>query len=82
MGLRYGYAHTKEDAFKKRDLFRTIPRKYSKRANQFIDQFEQRYGSLECAGITQNKIDNFEGFLDQREVCEPLIEWVIDKCNE
>ncbi len=82
LGFRFGYEHSKQDAFQIRDVFRTIPRKYSKVANQLIDQFKNKYGSLECSGIIQGEINGFDGFLKQREACQPLIEWVAEKSSE
>ncbi|MEA1876523.1 MAG: C-GCAxxG-C-C family protein [Bacteroidota bacterium] len=82
LGLRFGYEHSKQTAFKRSDIFRTIPRHYSKVANQLIDQFKAKYGALECVGITGEKIDGFESFLEQRENCQSLIEWVAEKASE
>jgi C_GCAxxG_C_C family probable redox protein len=82
IGLQFGYVHSKEDAFKMRDMFRTIPRKFAKISNKFIDQFEEKYGSLECEGIAQGKFKGFDDFLKQREECQPLIDWVVEKIIE
>ena len=79
LGLQFGNEHTKEDAFKKRNLFRTMPRKFSKITNKLIDQFEERYGTLECEGISEGRFDAFEDFLKQREKCQPLIDWIVEK---
>ncbi len=78
LGYQYGYAHSKEDAFQMRDLFRTIPRKYAKAANRLIDQFESRYGALECEGILQHKIQGFDDYVEQRKTCENMIDWVAE----
>jgi len=82
LGLQLGYVHSKKDAFKMRDIFRTIPRKFAKPANKFIDLFEEKYGSLECQGIAGKKFENFDEFKKQRDKCQPLIEWVVEKIVE
>lgn len=78
LGLQFGNEHTKEDAFKLRNIFRTIPRKFSKITNELIDQFEERYGSLECEGIVGKKFDGFDDYLNQRDECQPLVNWIIE----
>ena len=78
LGFQYGYEHSKAEAFQMRDIFRTIPRKYAKAANRLIDQFESKYGALECAGILKHKIQGFDDYLEQRKLCQPMIEWVTE----
>ncbi len=79
LGLQFGNEHSKEDAFKKRNMFRTIPRKFSKITNELINQFEEKFGTLECEEIAKRQFDGFEDFLKQREECQPIIDWVIEK---
>ena len=79
LGLQFGYEHSKEDAFKMRDIFRTIPRKFSKISNKFIDKFIVKYGSFECEGIAKGKFKGFEDYLKQREKCQELIDWVVEE---
>jgi C_GCAxxG_C_C family probable redox protein len=82
LGFQYGYEHSKAEAFQMRDIFRTIPRKYAKAANRLIDQFESSYGSLECEGIIQHKLQGFDDYLEQRKTCQPMIEWVVETVRD
>ncbi len=79
LGFQHGYEHSKAEAFQMRDIFRTIPRKYARTANRFIDQFEAKYGSLECEGILQHKIQGFDDYVKQRDNCQPMIDWIAQR---
>lgn len=79
LGLQLGNEHSKEDAFKFRNMLRTIPRKFSKITNDLINQFEEKYGTLECEGISGGIFEGFDDYLIQRKKCQPLIDWVVEQ---
>jgi len=82
LGLQLGNPHSKEDAFKLRNMLVAMPGKFSKVANGFIDLFEEKYGTLECEGISGGRFDGFDEFLKQREKCQPLIDWIVEKITD
>ncbi len=76
LGLTHGNKHSKEDAFRFRHIFKGVSRKFSKLTNSLIDDFEKRYGSLECSGITNCTFNSFDEFQETRARCSPIVEWV------
>lgn len=78
LGLQFGNEHTKKDAFKMRNILRTLPRKFSKITNELIDQFEDNFGGIECERVIGYIIDGFDEFLVQRDKCQLLVNWMTE----
>ncbi len=45
---------------------------------ELIDQFEEKYGALECEAISGSKFEGFDAFVIQREKCQDLVDWIVD----
>lgn len=81
LGLQHGSGHKKDNADRLLNIFRSMPRKFSRMTNTLIDNFEAEYGALECNLITGRRFDDYCDFQAYSPHCSSLIDFVVSEVS-